>query len=134
MALICFVAMAFGYKDTDKVYDHLIAPILRNKDVEPVRIDCIEFNDDIDDRIISELKRCDFAVADLTYARPSVYFEAGFAQRSVPIIYTCRKDHFSPSADDQFGNLRVHFDLQMKNIIPWSSSSDSKFAKSYLKE
>lgn len=121
--------MAFGREDTDKVYDDLIAPTLRNKGATPVRVDRIEHIDDIDDRIISEIEACDFALADLTYARPSVYFEAGFAQRKVPVIYTCRKDHLSPRADDPFGNFRVHFDLQMKNIIPWSSPSDYKFAE-----
>ncbi|MDO8137601.1 MAG: hypothetical protein Q6354_08175, partial [Candidatus Brocadiales bacterium] len=63
----------------------------------------------------------------------SVYFEAGFAQRDVPVIYTCRKDHFSPRADDSYGNFRVHFDLQMKNIIPWSSASGSKFSEKLTK-
>lgn len=129
MALRCFVAMALGHQDTDKVYDDLIAPTLRNRGVTPIRIDRIEFNEDIDDRIILELQRCDFALADLTYARPSVYFEAGFAQRKVPVVYTCRKDHLYPEADDAFGNFRVHFDLQMKNIIPWSSPSSRDFAK-----
>jgi hypothetical protein len=63
------------------------------------------------------------------YARPSVYFEAGFAQRKVPVIYTSRQDHLKPQADDEFGNLRVHFDPLMRNIVPWSSSTDRHFAK-----
>lgn len=88
----------------------------------------LEHNDDIDDRIIREIRACDFAIADLTYARPSVYFEAGYAQREVPVVYTCRRDHFAPKEDDQFGNLRVHFDLQMKNIVRWSSPNDQSFA------
>lgn len=121
--------MAFGHEDTDKVYDDLIVPSLRDREIRPIRIDRIEYNDDIDDRIIAELQECDFVIADLTYARPSVYFEAGYAQRKVPVIYISRKDHFSPKADDEFGNYRVHFDLQMKNIIPWSSPTDHNFSK-----
>jgi hypothetical protein len=70
-----------------------------------------------------------FAIADLTYARPSVYFEAGYAQRQVPVIYIARKDHFTPRLADEFGNYKVHFDLQMKNIIPWSNASDNVFVK-----
>jgi len=127
--LKCFVAMAFGHADTDKVYDDLIVPTLKDRKVRPIRIDRIEYNDDVDDRIIAELQECDFVIADLTYARPSVYFEAGYAQREVPVIYISRKDHFSPKADDEFGNYRVHFDLQMKNIIPWSSPTDHNFSK-----
>lgn len=133
MGLRCFVAMAFFRNDTEKVYDKIIAPTLRDKGVTPIRVDRIDCNEDIDNLIISELQKCDFAIADLTYARPSVYFEAGFAQRNVPVIYTCRKDHFTPRANDTFGNFRIHFDLQMKNIIPWSSPSDSKFIERLAK-
>jgi hypothetical protein len=54
-----------------------------------------------------------------------VYYEAGFAQRSVPVIYTVRKDHLKPGQPD---DLRVHFDLQMKPIIPWEAPNDSTFS------
>jgi hypothetical protein len=84
-------------------------------------------NDDIDDRIITEISQADFLIAVLTYARPSVYFEAGYAQRAIPVIYTARADHFSASPDDHYGNLRVHFDLQMKNIIAWNPKASSAF-------
>lgn len=127
LALRCFVAMALGRPDMDKVYDKLVKTVLRGKKVVPIRIDRLEHNDDIDDRIIQEIEQADFLIADLTYARPSVYFEAGYAQRSVPVIYTCRKDHFKPRADDEYGNFQVHFDLQMKNIIPWRSHTDQQF-------
>lgn len=128
MALKCFVAMAFGREDTDRVYDNLIAPLLKRNGVIPIRVDRQEHNDDINNKIVSLLQTSDFAIADLTYARPSVYFEAGFAQRRNPVIYTCRGDHLRPTAKDSFGNFRVHFDLLMKNIIPWASPSDGTFA------
>jgi len=83
--------MAFGRKETDYIYDRFIEPLLRKKNITPVRVDRIEHLDDINNRIISELERCDFAIADLTFARPSVYYEAGYAQRSVPVIYTSRR-------------------------------------------
>jgi len=127
--LRCFVAMAFGRDETDKIYDEIIVPLLRSKKMTPVRVDRQEHLDDINNRIISELKKCDFAIADLTFARPSVYYEAGFAQRSIPVIYTTRRDHFRPKPGDEFGNFKVHFDLQMKNIIPWSNTSDKNFMK-----
>jgi hypothetical protein len=37
-----------------------------------------------------------------------------------PVIFLARSDHFNPKKDDQFGNIRIHFDLQMKNIIKWT--------------
>lgn len=129
MTLTCFIAMAFEREDTDLLYMSVLKPTLKRLNINAVRIDKLEHNDDIDDRIIEELNKCNFAIADLTYARPSVYFEAGYAQCKVPVIYTCRADHFKPKTDDPFGNLRVHFDLQMKNIIPWTSPLDQKFSE-----
>jgi len=129
MRLRCFIAMAAGKDDTDRLYKGQIKSTLRRHQVTPVLVEQQEHNDDIDDRIISELKTCDFAIADLTYARPSVYFEAGFAQRKVPVVYTCRSDHFKHRSDDVPEHYRIHFDLQMKNIIRWSSPSDKIFAK-----
>jgi nucleoside 2-deoxyribosyltransferase len=126
--LHCFVAMAFGHTDADAVYDS-VRKALKPIGIMTCRVDRIEHNDDIDKRIIAEIEAADFVLADLTYARPSVYFEAGYAQRSIPVIYIARQDHFKDKADDPNGNLRVHFDLQMRNIVPWSSGRDRTFLK-----
>lgn len=122
--LKCFVAMALGRPETDRLYDRVIVPTLDAVNLRAIRIDRIEHNDDIDNRIIQELKDCRVVIADLTFARPSVYFEAGYAQCVIPVIYTCRKDHFDRGAPD---GARVHFDLQMRNIIAWSQPDDSTF-------
>jgi nucleoside 2-deoxyribosyltransferase len=128
--LRCFVAMRFGNRETDQVYDKVIAVVLRKLKITPVRVDRINHNENIDSKIIAELKVCDFALADLTFARPSVYFEAGFAQCRVPVIYTCRKDHIGSkhkkSGDE---SLMVHFDVLMRNIIPWKTPKDRTFSR-----
>lgn len=118
----CFIAMRFGEKDTDTIYKH-IDDVVCNLGLEPKRVDRIQHNERIDQKIISELNQADIVIADLTYARPCVYYEAGFAARQVPVIYTCRKDHFRNKED----TLRVHFDLDKENIIPWESENDSSF-------
>lgn len=118
--------MAFDHEDTDDWFDHNLTPVLRALDIQVRRVDRIEHNDDIDDRIIAEIRAADFVIADLTYARPSVYYEAGFAQREIPVIYTSRADHFRPGPEHP--ELRVHFDLTMRNIIPWSNSRDRAFS------
>jgi hypothetical protein len=127
----CFVAMAFGRQDTDAVFRHCIAPAVKTCcGSNARRVDRVEHNDDIDNRIIAEIEDADFLIADLTYARPSVYFEAGYAQRKIPVIYTVRHDHFRDKSDiDPHGNLRVHFDLQMKNIIDWRHPKDALFLR-----
>lgn len=121
--------MAFDHNDTDSIFQQM-KHTLGEIGVSLRRVDRIEHNDDIDDRIILEIRQADFVIADLTYARPSVYFEAGYAQgRPVPVVYTARKDHFHLRSDDSHGNFRVHFDLQMRNIIVWARPGDAMFAK-----
>lgn len=118
------------------VFDNLVVKTLKHHHITPVRIDRKEHNNDVDDEIISELKKCDLVIADLSYARPSVYFEAGYAEGlsqklllGKPVIYTCNKSHFDHREDDVHGHFRVHFDLQMKNIIPWINADDRAFVK-----
>jgi len=120
----CFVAMAFDHNDTDSIYDQHIAPVLRRNNVIPIVINRQEDNRDINNQIIEHLDSCDFCIADLTYTRPSVYYEAGYAQRQVEVIYTARTDHLGKRQSE---DRRVHFDLQMKPLIRWDSPSDKTF-------
>ena len=116
----CFVAMAFGKDETNQFYEDLVCRVLREKGITPVRVDRLEQNENIDDKIMDGLREATFVISDLTYTRPSVYFEAGYAEgRNVPVIYTVRRDHFVPRIDDPHGNMRIHFDLLMRNIIDW---------------
>lgn len=117
----CFIASAFGYSDVDNIYDKSIISTLRELGVKPLRVDRINHNDRIDTKIIRLINECDFGIADLTYARPSVYFEAGLIEGlGKQVIYIVRNDHFKPKSDDTFGNERIHFDLLTKNIIAWT--------------
>ena len=118
------MACAFGKDDVDEIYKNAILPVLESMEIKPYRVDQIEHNDDIDDKIIELLLKCDICIADLTYSRPSVYYEAGyFKGLGKSVIFIARKDHFSPKTKDLYGNFKIHFDLQMKNIIQWSSTS-----------
>lgn len=121
--LKCFVASALDYPDVDAIYDRAIRPVLKDMKISVYRVDRDEHNDDIDDRIFAMLDDSNLCIADLTYARPSVYYEAGYAfGPGKPVIYIARKDHLDKKADD---NRRVHFDLQMKNIISWTSPDEA---------
>jgi hypothetical protein len=93
--------------------------------INPLRIDELEHFDNIDQRILTEIEKSDFMVADLTYERPSVYFEAGYAERKpMPVIYTCRADHFSPTGPE---SSRIHFDIRQRPIVKWVNPDDSTF-------
>ena len=72
--------MAFDRPDTDALFA-VMKRALKPLGIVPRRVDRIEHNDNIDQKIISELTEAALVIADLTYARPSVYFEAGYAQR-----------------------------------------------------
>jgi hypothetical protein len=122
----CFIASAFNYNEVDAIYDRVIRPVLSEFNLRPLRVDRVEHNDDIDDQIFKLIDQSQILIADLTYARPSVYYEAGYASgMGKPVIYFARKDHFHARPDDPAGNFRVHFDLQMKNIISWTEPNET---------
>lgn len=123
--LNCFIASAFGYDDVDLIFDNVIKPVLKELKIKAIRIDRINHNDKIDDKIIELIKECDFGIVDLTYARPSAYFEAGFIEgMGKKVIYISRKDHFKQKDSDTKGNEKIHFDLITKNIIGWAQPNE----------
>lgn len=119
--------MAIGREDTDEIYDAWIKEAIQEAGLRPIRVDRIVHNDRVDHRIREEIRRADVLVAELTYARPSVYWEAGFAEREVPVVYVCRRDHLKQAESDVHGNLAVHFDLRNANIITWSGLGTQAF-------
>src|SRR5260370_37754364 len=62
--LRCFVAMAFDKPDTDAIFD-VIDETLNAMWIKSVRVHFIEHNDDIDNRLISELESTDFVMSHL---------------------------------------------------------------------
>lgn len=111
----CFVAMWFDDSMKD-AYESGIYPALKiDCKMEPVRIDLVPHNDNIVDKIIAEIRTCQFMVADFTGHRGGVYFEAGFAKGlGRQVIMTCRKDEFE----------KVHFDIKQFSHIIWKDPSD----------
>lgn len=118
----CFIAIRFGKDDTDEIFAKMNR-VIEQMGLIPRRIDRIEHIENINLKILSELNDADIVIADLTYARPSVYYEAGYAQRRVPVIYTCRKDHLHNTED----SLKLHFDVDRYNVIFWENPDDLDF-------
>ncbi|HEX4333430.1 MAG TPA: hypothetical protein VH040_14905 [Usitatibacter sp.] len=119
--------MAIGQPETERWFEKVLPKAAKGLAIQFRRVDRVEHNDNIDTKILELIKESDLTIADLTFARPSVYFEAGYAQRVGPVIYTCRADHFKSRDDDVYQNFQVHFDLKMRNIIPWKSLTDAAF-------
>ena len=116
----CFIACAFGKEDVDQLYENAIKKVLQKLSINGVRVDRVNHNEKIDHKIIELINKSDFGIADLTYARPSVYFEAGLLEgQGKQVIFLARNDHLVPKPDDTYGNFKIHFDLITKNIISW---------------
>jgi nucleoside 2-deoxyribosyltransferase len=109
-----FVAMSFE-DDLLPLYDAAIGPAIRAAGFDPFVIAAHEDTGQIDDRILLELNRSRFIVADFTGHRPNVYFEAGYALgRGLPVIWTCRQDYIE----------EAHFDTRQYNHLVWSDAED----------
>jgi hypothetical protein len=117
-----FVACAFGHDEIDRLFDEELSPACKKLGYEPIRVDMNEPPRTISELIISAITEAECVIADLSFARPSVYFEVGFAHGlGVPMILTCNSDHYRGKSDDR----RVHFDLEQYKISYWSSAGKS---------
>ena len=113
-----FVAMWFD-DELKPAYFNGFKRAIEGAGYKPVRVDEQQFTDKIDDRIISEIRRSRFIVADFSQgeggARGGVYYEAGYAHGlGRNVIFTCRKEDLD----------HVHFDTRQCNHIVWENEED----------
>jgi hypothetical protein len=112
-----FVAMWF-HEETQAAFVEAIEPAVRASGWAPQRIDLKQFNGDVVDEVLAEIRRSRFIVADLTGSRGGVYFEAGFALGLArDVIFTCRADEIG----------KVHFDVRNFSAILWAPDELVKF-------
>ena len=82
---ICFVVMPFGLKpdgqggsvDFDAVHEQLLAPAIREADLDPLRADQELVGGLIHKPMFERLILADYAVVDLTTANANVFYELG---------------------------------------------------------
>lgn len=111
-----FVAMWFD-SENDNAWKYGFEPALTESGYNPIRIDLVEFNDKICDRILVEIKKSSLIVADFTGLRGGVYFEAGYALGlGIPVIWTCNTSDIND----------LHFDTRQYNHIVWDEPDDLK--------
>jgi hypothetical protein len=114
----CFIAMAF-VDDMYEVLEEAIKPALSKCGFKHyvVSDQHIDSETTINDAILAGIKKARFTIADFTYHRNGVYFEAGYALgRGQKVIYTCRADEMASS----------HFDISHYQHIVWNDAADFK--------
>jgi nucleoside 2-deoxyribosyltransferase len=101
----------------DNAYENGILKALEETNYKPYRIDREEHTDKIDDKILSEIKRSKFIIAEFTGQKHGVYFEAGYALGlQIPVIWTCRENDLQ----------NLHFDTRQYNHIVWTDEENLK--------
>ena len=109
-----FVAMWFN-PEMSEAWKLGIEPAIVDAGYTPMRIDNKEHINDITDEILAEIRASRFLVADLTWQRGGVYYEAGFGYGlDKPVFYTCK------AGDED----KVHFDVRQLACIFWTDSND----------
>ncbi len=110
----CFVIMSFSAdKRLADFYRFGIKSAVEDQGYVCRRVDEIEHNHRITDRVLSEIEAARFVVADLTEARPNCYYELGYAHRaSKEAILSIHKD------------TPIHFDVKDYNFIVYESASE----------
>ena len=113
---LCFVIMSFSNNpQLQDFYEMAIKPTIEGLGFDCIRVDEQEFNGSIKDRILENIRKAKFIVADITEARPNCYYELGIA-------HALGKDviHLANNTDD------IHFDINDFNFIIYSRVEELK--------
>jgi hypothetical protein len=109
-----FVAMWFD-DAMDDAWASGLRPGVVNAGFEPRRLKEEVHPDRIDTRIVAAIRSCRFLVADVTGARPAVYYEAGLAEGlNKTVVWTCRRDK----------EREMCFDTRQFRHILWDKPED----------
>jgi tetratricopeptide (TPR) repeat protein len=118
---LCFVLMPFGRKsdgtgasiDFDAVYEQLIAPAIRDAELEPIRADEEMTGGIVHKPMFERLILCEYAVADLTFANANVFYELGVRHAVRPystvLIFA--------------SGTRLPFDVELDRGLPYPLSA-----------
>ena len=115
----CFVAMSFS-KEHESIFDNGIKPAIESvKDFKAYRVDRDRKHDDkIDNKIISEIRKSRFLIADFTGNKHNVYYEIGYAMGfRISVIFNCEKKYSDYAKQNSILENMIKFDLRQYPCI-----------------
>jgi hypothetical protein len=116
-----FVAMNF-VPELFHVYEHAIEKAIRDAGYKPYMVGREDFQEKIDDKIIAEVRRSRFVVADCTNDNSNVFYEAGFAAGlNIPVIWTGK------DIENEDEKLELRFDTRQYPHVLWKPDNLDDF-------
>lgn len=107
----CFVAMSFS-DEHSPIYTEAIQPAVLEAGYTSVWMKDVLTNEDINYRMIIEIRKAQFLIADFTGLKSGVYFEAGFALGlGRHVFWTTKRDNLK----------NIHFDTNHYQHIVWAT-------------
>jgi nucleoside 2-deoxyribosyltransferase len=115
MSKQAFVAMSFD-DSMNEAFDKGIKPLEEETGFSMFRADKMQFtNEKVCDKVIIEIRKSRFLIADVSGHRNAVYYEAGYAMgMGLPVIWTCRRAEREGCS----------FDSRQYNHIFWQEIDD----------
>lgn len=113
---LAFMAMPFGDARLDEIYLKWFKPACKAVGFELRRVDERPEAGIINNKMMVDIRKSRFIIAELTTENRGVYWEAGFAEGlNRPVIYTC---------DEQYKNeTPLHFDIRQHHTVFWTDTN-----------
>ena len=116
----CFVIQPFDRGPFDKRYRDVLAPAIKDADLEPYRVDEDPGTTILIDDIEAGIQGSEICLADITSDNPNIWYEVGFAiANDKPVVLICVKPRPTQSP----------FDIRHRQIIFYSLDSTSDFQR-----